>query len=92
VNSFRSYLFSAWPPNSLRIADKSLYRGGGDAVGEAGGQCGPSGNVAHSFVGYVDAAGDDVFDLLEGYPDVLTGTAHRHPQQIIKPQMRQRSP
>ena len=30
--------------------------------------------------------------MSSGYPNVFTGTAHRHPQQIIKPQMQQRSP
>ena len=73
------------PQNRLIVAAATLS-------GKAGCQSGPSRDVAHSFVGYVDAAGDDVFDLLEGYPDALAGTSHRHAQQIIEPQMRQRSP
>ena len=60
------------PQNRFIVAAATL-------AGKTRGQCGPSGDIAHSLVSCVDAAGDDVFDLLK-YSDALTGTSHCLPR------------
>jgi hypothetical protein len=38
-------------------------------------------------VGWIDAASDDIFDLIQPNPHAFARSGHRQPEQIIKPDM-----
>ena len=49
------------------------------------------GYVSHALMGGVDAAGDNVLDLVEADTDAFASALHRHAEQVVKPDVRQRT-
>jgi hypothetical protein len=58
---------------------------GVDAVGKSGAERGPPRDVSHALVGGVDAAGNDVLDLVQADADAFAGALHRHAEQVVEP-------
>ena len=91
----RSPALIAWAMLTRRAhrrAAEPVDRRAGDAVGEARRQRCPAADVAHPLVGRVHAAGDDVLDLIQRHADAFARALHRHAQQIVGPDVRQRAP
>ena len=68
-----------------RRAAEPVDRRACDAVGKAGRQRRPPGDIAHALMGRVHTSGHDVFDLVKADPDALTSALHRHAEQVVGP-------
>jgi hypothetical protein len=70
-----------------RRSTEAVDRRSGNAIGKTGRQGRPARHVAHSFVGWIDAASDDIFDLIQPNTHAFARSGHRQPEQIIEPDM-----